>query len=73
MVKIALEKNLYDDIHIGFLGAKSLPDKFVGAYDIVIVSGALNKNHAPPEALDDVFLALKPNGIAVFSLPDIIG
>lgn len=70
MMKIAEAKKLYSELHVGYLGNGTFPEKFVGVYDFVTLSGALNKNHAPPEALDDVFEALKPKGIAVFTIPD---
>lgn len=70
MMKLAEAKKLYSELHVGYLGNSTFPEKCVGAYDFVTLSGALNKNHAPPEALDDVFSALKPNGLAIFTIPD---
>ena len=73
MLKKAEEKKIYDQLHQGFLGNGSYPEELKDSFEVVVLAGVLNVNHAPPEALDEAVSSMKGNGIIVFSLPDAVG
>ncbi len=64
----AKEKNIYEDLQVQWLGT---PDKFPkehhGQYDAVTAAGILAEGHLGNDVFDEILLALKVGGIAVFT------
>ena len=61
--------NLYilNFFHV-FLGNPSeFPDKFKNKYDVIVCAGVIFDGHCGPEIFDEMLLALKKGGYAIFS------
>ena len=51
-----------------FLGnPESFPDKFKNKYDAITWTGVIVQEHCGPETFDEMLMALKSGGYAVFS------
>jgi len=68
MIEQASKKNVYAAIHELFLGKpETFPNKFYGAFDIVTASGILAEGHLDCSVFDEMLLALKEGGHAIFA------
>ena len=45
-----------------------MPKEYNENYDVVLGSGVYMKGHFPAAAFDDIYSALKPNGLHVFGI-----
>ena len=68
MIDCARSKGVYKDLHEMFLGKpETFPQNFHGAYDIITAAGILAEGHLDCTVFDEMLLALKQGGIAVFT------
>lgn len=68
MLKQAEEKKVYKELHELFLGKpESFPDQFKNKFDIVTGSGILCEGHVSTRVLEEMLLALKQGGYAIFT------
>lgn len=71
MIEKAKKKDLYKEIHNQFLCRPeefktNYPD-YIGVFDYVLASGLLAEGHATNEVFDEMIMALKVGGFAVFT------
>ena len=68
MLDAAAKKEAYSELEELFLGQPaSFPEKFIGRFDAITASGILAQGHLGVEVFEEFLLALKPQGIAVFT------
>lgn len=68
MIKEAENKKVYKELVELFLGApKTFPERFHGKFDFTAASGILADNHLDCSVFEEMLLALKVGGIAVFT------
>ena len=68
MLKEATGKNAYTLLEELFLGSPStFPSKFHSSYDFITASGILADNHLDNSVFEEMLLALKVGGIAIFT------
>lgn len=71
MIEKATKKELYSKIHNQFLCRpeefKTNYSDYIGAFDFVLASGLLAEGHATNEVFDEMLMALKQGGYAVFT------
>jgi predicted TPR repeat methyltransferase len=71
MLEIARKKNVYLALHEVFLGLQgNLPAQFHGKYDFVTASAVFAEGHVRDDAFDDILLALKKGGHAIFTIAE---
>jgi SAM-dependent methyltransferase len=68
MIEKARTKGSYADLHELFLGRPdTFPEKFHGRFDVITASGILAEGHLDNRVFDEMLMALKPNGYAIFA------
>ena len=68
MIEKARTKGAYTDLHELFLGQpETFPEKFHGRFDAITASGILAEGHLDNKVFDEMLMALKPNGFAIFA------
>ena len=68
MLDKAREKNAYTDLHELFLGKpETFPEMFHNKFDVITASGILAEGHCGNEVFDEMLMALKTGGYAVFA------
>jgi predicted TPR repeat methyltransferase len=68
MLEKAREKNCYSGLEELFLGQpETFPEKFHGKFDAITASGILAEGHLDNKVFDEMLLALKTGGIAIFA------
>ena len=68
MLDKALEKNAYTELEELFLGRPdTFPEQFHGKFDIITASGILAEGHLDSKVFDEMLMALKQGGFAVFA------
>jgi len=68
MIQEAEQKRVYKELIELFLGAPStFPERFHSKYDFTTASGILADNHLDCSVFEEMLLALKVGGIAVFT------
>ena len=68
MLEKCREKGCYKDLNELFLGAPdTFPEKFHNKYDVLTASGILAEGHLDNSVFEEMLLALKKGGYAVFS------
>ncbi len=71
MLKIAREKNVYQNLHEVFLGIPGkFPVEFHGKYDFVTASAVFAAGHVRDTAFDDILIALKSDGYAIVTIAE---
>lgn len=68
MLEKAREKGSYSELHELFLGKPdSFPEKFHGKFDVITASGILAEGHLDNSVFEEMLIALKVGGFAVFA------
>jgi predicted TPR repeat methyltransferase len=68
MIEKARTKNVYSEFHELFLGRPdTFPEHFHGKFDVVTASGILAEGHLDNRVFDEMLLALKTGGYAIFA------
>ena len=68
MLDVAKQKNVYKGLHEMYLGKpESFPTQFHGQYDVVTGSGILAEGHLDNSVFEEMLLALKAGGYAIFT------
>jgi predicted TPR repeat methyltransferase len=68
MIEKARTKNTYTDFHELFLGRPdTFPEHFHGKFDVITASGILAEGHLDNRVFDEMLLALKTGGYAIFA------
>ena len=68
MIAQAQEKNAYRSLTNLFLGSpETFPDQFRDKYNFITASGILADNHLDCPVFEEMLLALKKNGVAIFT------
>ena len=63
-----LRKGNYRDVETFIVGKGSLPKKHREAYDWVTCAGGLGTSLLPAKCFDEMVTAMKPGGLAVFTV-----
>ncbi|XP_059195955.1 methyltransferase-like protein 27 [Centropristis striata] len=69
MLQKAAESGLYQDLRLALLGTEPLPAQ-IGAFDVVVIIGALREGHVPPCVFRELCAAAKPGGYICLSRSD---
>lgn len=68
MLEKAREKGVYSDLVELFLGKPdTFPNQYHNNFDLITASGILAEGHLDTKVFDEMLLALKVGGIAVFA------
>ena len=68
MLDTAAKKEAYTELHELFLGKPdTFPEAFRGRFDSITASGILAEGHLGIEVFEEFLLALKKDGVAVFT------
>ena len=68
MLERAREKNSYTELHELFLGSPdTFPENLHNRFDVITASGILAEGHLDNKVFDEMLLALKTGGYAVFA------
>lgn len=68
MMEKAAEKSVYSELHeVDVSEAQFFPDKFFNQFDIVVCSGLINCHHMDYNLFEIMTLALKKDGLAIFT------
>lgn len=68
MLERAKEKNSYTELHELFLGKpETFPENLQNRFDVITASGILAEGHLDNKVFDEMLLALKTGGYAVFA------
>ena len=68
MIEKAKTKNVYTDIQELFLGRPdTFPDSLRNRFDVITASGILAEGHLDNRVFDEMLLALKQGGYAIFA------
>jgi predicted TPR repeat methyltransferase len=68
MIEKAKEKSVYNELVEMFLGKpETFPERFHNKYDAITASGILAEGHLDTSVFEEMLLALKVGGYAVFS------
>lgn len=68
MIEQAKKKEVYTAFHELFLGSPdTFPNKFHHVFDVVTASGILAEGHLDCSVFDEMLLALKEGGYAIFA------
>lgn len=68
MLKEAEDKNIYKHLAQVTLGdAESFPGWLKNSFDVVTCSGLINNNYLDYQLFEEITLALKQNGLAIFA------
>lgn len=68
MIQKAQDKQVYSELHELFLGRPdTFPEAFHGRFDVVTASGILAEGHLDNRVFDEMLLALKQGGYAIFA------
>ena len=72
MLKICKDLNLYQELELMMLGMNdgSFPEKYHNTYDIIVSCGCFGKGHFTPFVFDDIWTALKHEGLVFFTIRD---
>nr|XP_040022036.1 methyltransferase-like protein 27 [Gasterosteus aculeatus aculeatus] len=69
MLDQAAKTGIYEELRLALLGAEPLPAK-IGAFDVVIMVGALDPGFAPVSVVRELCQAAKPGGLICMSRGD---
>ncbi|XP_077950388.1 methyltransferase-like protein 27 [Gasterosteus aculeatus] len=69
MLDQAAKTGIYEELRLALLGAEPLPAK-IGAFDVVIMVGALDPGFAPVSVVRELCQAAKPGGLVCMSRGD---
>jgi predicted TPR repeat methyltransferase len=68
MLEQAKVKGAYEELHELFLGKpETFPQEFRGRFDAITAAGILAEGHLDNNVFDEMLLALKDNGYAIFA------
>ena len=68
MLDVAKTKDCYSELDQLFLGSPStFPEKFKNRFDVVTCAGCLAEGHLGCEVFEEMVLALKKGGLAIFT------
>ena len=68
MLQKSKEKESYSELEELFLGQPdTFPEKYKGKFDAITAAGILAEGHLTNAVFDEMLLALKPNGYAIFT------
>jgi predicted TPR repeat methyltransferase len=68
MLEKARSKGSYSELHELFLGQPdTFPEDLHNRFDVVTASGILAEGHLDNKVFDEMLMALKPNGYAIFA------
>ena len=68
MIEKARTKNTYSELHELFLGRPdTFPEQFHGRFDVITASGILAEGHLDNRVFDEMLMALKTGGYAIFA------
>nr|XP_033495854.1 methyltransferase-like protein 27 [Epinephelus lanceolatus] len=69
MLELAAKTGLYQDLKLAILGPEPLPTQ-TGAFDVVIIAGALRDGSVPVSVIRELWQAAKPGGYICMSRVD---
>jgi predicted TPR repeat methyltransferase len=68
MLEKARVKGSYTDLHELFLGQpETFPEQLHGKFDVITASGILAEGHLDNKVFDEMLMALKTGGYAIFA------
>lgn len=68
MLEVAKQKGSYEELHELFLGKpETFPEQFRNRFDAITAAGILAEGHLDNNVFEEMLLALKDNGYAVFA------
>ncbi|KAM6995251.1 methyltransferase-like protein 27 [Tautogolabrus adspersus] len=70
MLELAAQSGLYQDLRLALLGTEPLPAQ-TGAFDLVVIVGALRDGFVPVSVIRELWQAAKPGGYVCMSRVDL--